>query len=92
MQDIQSMLAKLRRPRMLIRAARIAADGYRREVHLSAVLGQSVLPRHGAAAMHLMDREAELNRLRRDGCTTYSPSQHVSVLCALIGEARLMQG
>tara|TARA_R110000868_G_scaffold408790_1_gene692447 strand:- start:1565 stop:1834 length:270 start_codon:yes stop_codon:yes gene_type:complete len=85
------MLAQLRRPGLLVRAARIAADGYRRETHLSALLGQTVLPRHGAAVMKLWEREAELDRQRRDRSSMYTPSHHVEVLSAIMAEARLLQ-
>ena len=36
MQDILSLLSSLRRPRLLIRAARIGADDYRREHRTTA--------------------------------------------------------
>lgn len=85
------MMAQLRRPGLLIRAARIAADGYRREVHLAALLSASVLPRHGAAVLKLWEREAVLDRQRRDQSSMYLPSQHVEVLSAMIAEARLLQ-
>ncbi|QOL79952.1 DUF6477 family protein [Pseudooceanicola spongiae] len=91
MQDIQTMMAQLRRPGLLIRAARIAAEGYRREAHLAALLGASVLPRHGAAVMKLWEREAELDGLRRNRSSMYVPSAHVEVLSAMIAEAQLLQ-
>ena len=47
MQDIHAMLSQLRRPPLLVRAARIAADDYRREAHLPALLGQTMPARHG---------------------------------------------
>ena len=91
MQDIQTMLSQLRRPGLLIRAARAALEGYRREVHLSELLGQTVLPRHAAAALRLFEQEADLDRRRREGCGTYSVVRHVAVLTALIGEAAQLQ-
>lgn len=89
MQDIQAMLAQLRRPGLLVRAATIAAQEYRREAHLTELLGQPLPRRHGAAALILMEREVELDRMRRDRAAGYSPQRHVKVLSALIGEARL---
>ncbi len=85
------MLAQMRRPGLLVKAARLAADHYRREVQLAHLLGTSVLPRHGAAVLRLMEREAELDRLRREKAATYSPSRHVEVLSAVIAESRMMQ-
>ncbi|WP_306372302.1 DUF6477 family protein [Pseudooceanicola marinus] len=91
MQDIHAMLSQLRRPPLLVRAARIAADDYRREAHLPALLGQAVPARHGAAALALMEHETEIDRLRRDRAATYSSLRHVRILSALIGEARLLE-
>lgn len=91
MQDLNSMLAQLRRPRLLTRAAGIAAEDYCREKHLTGLLGQASLPRPASAALQLLQREAELDQLRRDKDATYSATRHVTVLSALIGEARLMQ-
>ena len=85
------MLGQLRRPKLLTSAARIAAESYRRERHLTALMGQSVLPRHGAAALRLLEMEAELDRQRRNGEEIYSPARHVSVLSALLGEVALIQ-
>lgn len=90
MQDISAMLSRLRRPPLLVRAARIAAEDYRREAHLPALLGQPVPRRHGAAALALMEHEREIDRLRRDRAATYSALRHVRLLSALIGEAQLL--
>ena len=51
MQDILSLLSSLRRPRLLIRAARIGADDYRREHHLWRILGIETPIRSGPALM-----------------------------------------
>ncbi len=61
MQDLMSMLKTLRRPRLLIRAARFGAQDYNRERHLQRLLGYGTLPRPGAALMRLMDMERDLN-------------------------------
>ncbi|MBR9763002.1 MAG: hypothetical protein GYB53_05610 [Rhodobacteraceae bacterium] len=90
MQDITAMLAQLKRPGLLVTAARLAARDYRRERHLPGLLGPLVPRRHGAAALDLMEREAELDALRREGSASYSPLRHVRLLAALIGEAQLM--
>lgn len=91
MKDVLSMLNDLRRPRLLIRAARIGAQDYRRAPHLNRILGFGSLPRPGAALMHLMELEAELDSRRRIEDAGYSVSRHVEVLTAMMGEARLMR-
>lgn len=91
MQDIISMLHALRRPPLLMRAARIGAQDYRRDVHLPRLLGYGVLPRHGAALMKLMDLEGQLNEQRLNGNTSYSLLKHVDLLIAMLGEARVLR-
>ena len=91
MQDLLSMLHALRRPALLMRAARIGAEDYRRANHLPRLLGYGVLPRHGAALMKLMEIEGDLNAQRVSGNTSYSLIKHVDVLIAMVGEARVLR-
>lgn len=91
MQDILSMLNALRRPRLLMRAARIGAQDYRRNAHLPRLLGYGHLPRHGAALLRLVEIEADLNAQRVDEDSAYSLLRHVDVLIAIVGEARVMR-
>ena len=91
MQDILSMLHALRRPSLLMRAARIGADDYRRNTHLPRLLGYGVLPRHGSALIKLMELEAGLNDQRLTSNTSYSLVKHVDILIAMVGEARVMR-
>ena len=91
MQDILSLFDSLRRPRLLIRTARIGAQDYRRTPHLNRLLGTAALPRHGAALLRLMEIEAELDDRRRRGDAGYSVSHHVELLCAMMGEARILR-
>ncbi|MBR9836769.1 DUF6477 family protein [Salipiger thiooxidans] len=90
MQDILSLLSSLRRPRLLIRAARIGADDYRREHHLSRILGIETPMRSGPALMQLLEIEDAMNGRRRAADGAYSVARHVEVLAALMGEARLL--
>ncbi|PJE25670.1 hypothetical protein SAMN06297129_2555 [Pseudooceanicola antarcticus] len=90
MQDIHAMLGQLKRPKLLVGAARQLAEDYQRERHLPPLLGQPAPRRHGAAALDLLEREAELDDQRRIGAGTYSPQRHIRLLAALIGEARLV--
>jgi len=88
MRDIHSLLANLHRPRLLMRAARIGAQDYRRTSHLPRLLGYGVLPRHGAALMRLVDIEAELEQQRSGADACYDLTRHVDLLIAIVGEAR----
>jgi len=91
MKDIHSLLATLHRPRLLMRAARIGAQRYRREGHLPRLLGYGILPRHGQALMRLLDIEAELETQRTHFGAPYSVARHVDVLIAIVGEAQALR-
>ncbi|KIC48690.1 DUF6477 family protein [Tateyamaria sp. ANG-S1] len=91
MQDILTMLSTLRRPRLLMRAARIGAEDYRRGAHLPRLLGYGQLPRHGAALMRLIEIEGELNAQRMTDDSSYSLLRHIDILIAIVGEARILR-
>lgn len=91
MQDLLSMLNALHRPRLMMRAARIGAEDYRRATHLPRVLGYGVLPRPGAAVMKLMEIEATLEEQRQAADAGYDLIRHVDMLIALVAEARLLR-
>ena len=89
MTDLFSMLDRLRRPRLLIQAARAGCEDYRREAHLRRLLGPGTPPRSGEALIRLIEIEDMLDRQRRDGASGYSLIAHVDVLVAMMSEARL---
>ena len=90
MHDILSTLARLRRPQLLMKAARIGAADYDREARLPALLGAGPLPRHGAALVRLMEYESMLDEARRGGAAGYAVTAHVEVMIALLGEMRML--
>ena len=91
MLDLIGLISALRRPRLLVSAARFGLDEYRREAHLGRLLGHAGVVRNGEAIVRLLDVEAELEGQRRSQAADYSPARHVSVLTALLGEARLVR-
>lgn len=91
MLDILGMITNLRRPRLLVRAARFGVDDYVRSTMLPRLLHSVALPRHGEAIMCLLEIEADLNDRRLAAAADYSIARHVSVLIALMGEARLLR-
>ncbi len=91
MKEILDTLATLRRPRILIRAARIGAADYRRDAHLRRHLGYGPLPRSGAALDDLVEMEAALEGQRRENSAGYQASHHVDILIAMMGEARILR-
>ncbi|WP_342777311.1 DUF6477 family protein [Ruegeria sediminis] len=84
-------LSTLRRPRLLIRAAKFGTQEYNRDRHLQRLFGYGTLPTSGAALMKLLDMERELNDQRRDDGAAYSLARHLDVLIAILGEAQLYQ-
>ncbi len=91
MQDPLSRLESLKRPRLLIRAARIGAAEYRRGAHLERVLGYGSKPRNAEALTRLLDLEADHEARRRENPASYSLAGHVDVLIAMVGEARVLR-
>lgn len=94
MTDAFSALAPLRRPKLLIRAARAGLDLYRPERDLPHVLrragaGAADVPR--AALDVLLATEDRLETRRRAGDAAYRASAHVEVMTALLAEAGRVQ-
>lgn len=86
--DIRTRLGQLKRPQLLVRAARHGVDSYRRARHLRNLLDIDDLPGHGDAIMQLFDLENTLNENRIAKNGNYSAARHVEVLIAISGEAR----
>lgn len=84
MEDLTGRLNRLKRPRLLVEAARQAQPLYDRRRDLPPLLGD--LPRSGAAIVQLLDLESAHDAARRSGSRTYRAAAHVAVLIALIGE------
>lgn len=90
MTDPVSLLKTLRRPRLLIRAARFGLTEYRRERDLSRLVKGARLPSPVQALNNLMEQEAALEEIRKSGEATYSIARHIEVLVAMMAEARLV--
>lgn len=83
-------LAALRRPKLLIRAARFGLESYDRSRDLKRLLRAEETPSPRAAVEHLFEAEALLEGDRTSGQAGYSPARHVDLLIALIAETRLL--
>lgn len=91
MQDVLSYLSQLNRPRLLVRAARIGTQDYRREVHLPRLLGVAQSPKSGDALLRLSEIESNLNEKRLAQDASYSLTKHVDILIAIVAEARILR-
>lgn len=87
MSELLKVFNGLRRPKLLIRAARIGSANYRRERDLRRLIKSQSLPKPGKGLTMLMAMEQELEVIRKTGNATYSISRHVEILAALIAEA-----
>jgi hypothetical protein len=91
MQDILTTLGQLRRPSILMRAARHGAAEYDRKRHLARLLSGPVPSRATPAVLSLLEIEVSLNEQRLASDAAYNLSRHIEVLIAIVGEARRIQ-
>lgn len=90
MQDPLTQLRALKRPPLLIRAARIGLAEYHRERDLARLLGHGPLPGPSEAMVRLLEQEASEEAMRQDGGGHYSVTRHVALMVALMGEGQLV--
>lgn len=82
-------LAALRRPRLLIQAARHGLADYDRNRDLRRLLAAPRPPAPEQAVAALIAYESRLESARRAQDAGYSVARHVEVLIAILAEARL---
>ncbi len=90
MADLLSLISDLRRPRLLIRAARFGLTEYNRARDLRRLMHLSTPPKPERALESLIAEEARLEDCRRDGDAGYSLTRHIEILIAMMGETRLL--
>jgi Family of unknown function (DUF6477) len=89
MTDCRTMLASLRRPRLLMRAARFGLGEYRRDRDLRRYVAGHTSPEDTVSS--LMSVEARLEATRITGDAAYSVARHIEVLIALLAEAQFLR-
>lgn len=89
MTDCRTMLATLRRPRLLMRAARFGLAEYRRDRDLRRYVAGTASTEDTVSS--LMSVEARLEATRITGDAAYSVARHIEVLIALLAEAQLLR-
>lgn len=89
MTDCRTLLATLRRPRLLMRAARFGLGEYRRERDLRRYITGATTPENAVSS--LISVEAKLEATRQAGDVSYSVARHIEVLIALLAEAQLLR-
>ncbi|GLS85125.1 hypothetical protein GCM10010873_00980 [Cypionkella aquatica] len=88
MTDFRALLETLRRPRLLIRAARCGVVDYRRDRDLKRLVDSMPTPER--AVSRLLVEEERLEDIRQSGAASYSVARHIEVLIALMAEVRLL--
>lgn len=89
MHDLNSFAESLRRPSLLVRAARAGLTQYNRNRDLRRLM-QDQVPPPAVAVRRLIDAEALAEERRQSGDTGYSLTRHVTLLIALMAELRLL--
>ncbi|GHC44307.1 DUF6477 family protein [Neogemmobacter tilapiae] len=90
MTDLHKILETLRRPGLLMRAARFGLPDYRRDRDLRRLLPGQANTSPEKLVPRLLSEEEILEQSRQSGDLSYSISRHIEVLIALISEARLL--
>ena len=90
MSDLLSVVSELRRPRLLIRAARAGLAEYNRNRDLKRLMRTAEAPTPDRALSALMAEEERIEATRQAGDASYSFLRHIDVLIAMMAEARLL--
>lgn len=86
---VQPVMAPLRRPGALVRAAVAGQDMFRRERDLRRALRTDDVPRPGHALAWLRAEEDRMNVARQEGAAEYDMQQHVLLMVAILAESRI---
>ncbi|MFZ1468891.1 MAG: DUF6477 family protein [Paracoccaceae bacterium] len=89
MSDFRKTLSTMRRPSMLMRAARLGLADYQRKPWLKRLTPGETSPERTVAWLISSEERLEETRLRGDA--TYSFTRHIEVLIALIAEVSLLR-
>lgn len=90
MTKILDTLARIHRPRLLVRAARHGLDDYNRSRDLKRILRGDAVPTPSTALDRLVDLEAAQEKTRCSGDASYSIAVHLEILIALMAEAQIL--
>lgn len=90
MPNIDALLTTLRRPRILVSAARHGLSDYNRKRDLARLTGHSPRGASTRIVESLLSQEEELEEIRRSGDASYRVAHHIELLVALMAECRLI--
>ncbi len=81
---------KILRPKILMQAAKISLQTYRRETDLKKILGSRGTSDQNQIISQLSDREIELEEARKNGNAAYDMNKHIQIMTALLQELYLL--
>lgn len=90
MSELYTAVASLRRPPLLVRAARAGLADYDRDRDLKRVLRLAAAPGPARSVERLLEEEERIEDIRRQGDAGYCFVRHIEVLIALMAEARIL--
>jgi hypothetical protein len=91
MEDVLTMISRLKRPSLLVRTARHGLQDYNRIVHLRRLLKTEALPGPSQAIVRLIELEAVVDQLRVAKRAEYSVARHIEMIVAMMCEARILK-
>lgn len=89
--DILQRMNRLKRPPILVRAAKEGALSYRRDTHLKRYFGEVPPMQSKDLLGRLLNLEDQSNDQRLAETADYSVTRHVDILIAVIGEAQIFR-
>ena len=90
MTDFRNLLSDLRRPALLLRAARFGLTDYQRDRDLKRLLRESAAGGPEKTLTRLLHEENMLEETRKAGDASYSLTRHIELLIALLAEVNLL--
>lgn len=90
MLDLQNTPKTIKRPRLLVQAARFGLESYNRERDILRLLDVARPPKLGEAITMLREAEEFANLQRLTDASHYSYARHIELLTALIAETALL--
>ena len=90
MTDFRNLLSDLRRPALLLRAARFGLSDYQRDRDLKRLLRQAAAGGPEKTLPRLIHEENLLEETRKAGDASYSLTRPIELLIALLAELNLL--
>lgn len=90
MDGTYTALVALRRPRILIGAARFGVAQYDRKAVLRRIFGEAIPVPGELSLRRLLEYEAAMDAARKNALGSYAIADHIDALAAIMAESRLL--